>query len=83
VPVGTVDRIIVDEDARDTGPIVPTVILMGAVGLKINFRPWLAWVIELGGGGLFPVGGTDGGGHGAALYGYTGLSFRFGGPSLS
>jgi len=78
-PVGRVDRIIIDEDTGETGPIVPNVTLLGAVGLKINFKPWLAWVIEIGGGGIFPIGGTEGGGHGGAFYGYTGLSFRLGG----
>lgn len=80
LPVGTEDRLLEDEDSGETGPIVPNVTLMGAVGLKINFKRWIAWVIEVGGGGIFPIGGPGNDVHGGALYGYTGLSFRLGGP---
>ena len=84
VPVGRADRIKLDDDGDETGPIVPNVTLVGAVGIKLSFRRWLAWVVEVGGGGIFPIGGPVGEdgdrGYGYAVYGYTGLSFRFGGP---
>jgi len=81
VPVGTVDRIVTDDDTRETGPIVPNVTLLGAAGLQINLASDIALVFEVGGGGIFPIGGDDDGGpgHGGAIYGYMGLNMRFGG----
>ncbi len=79
VPLGTVDRIITSEESGTTGPIVPNLTLLGAVGLEINFKRWIAWIIEVGGGGIFPIGAPeDGGRPGGAWYAYTGLSFRIG-----